>query len=313
MKRMMTALFASVFFACLMIGTSFADRTPAEKSKRYIGAMKVIRCQEYVTLREEPYKWSRALAKVPLGAIVYNCSSIKEKKSFVYAEYDGISGYILVKYLEPAPEYEPAVTSAVSGKMTAEEVAGSGEVVLDWKDFNMSVIAAHEWVQEGQTKKEVLRIGCFIDNEPLWGYTETLEVFNEYTMLRAFIGGTEDDPMVMVFDGGYGLSMLDLLSGKEKWTLTIGNCPLGDGAAIAVNGESGTIYIAGTDGPELVSISGSGRMLWSVENKSGLRDPIEITTDEDMIYVKYRNGRVSGYTLAQYDNTGRLIELQEIE
>ena len=49
-------------------------------------------------------KKAKALAKVPLGAIVYNCRTIREKKSFVYAEYDGIAGYILVEYLEKAPQ-----------------------------------------------------------------------------------------------------------------------------------------------------------------------------------------------------------------
>ena len=108
----------------LSICTADADRIPAEHNSRYIGAMRVVRVKEWVTLRAEPYKWSKALAKVPLGAIVYNCSTIREKKSFLYAEYEGVSGYILAEYLEKAPQFEPAVTSAVSGKLTEEEIQG---------------------------------------------------------------------------------------------------------------------------------------------------------------------------------------------
>jgi hypothetical protein len=311
MKRLIL-FFLIVVMASLPFICAFADRFPEEKGPRYIGAMQVIRCKEYVTLRAEPYKKSRALAKVPLGAVVYNCRSIREKKSFLYAEYEGVSGYILAEYLEKAPQYEPAVTSAVSGKLTEEEIRNGGEIVLDWQDYNISVLASHGFRTEGKKKTEILLIGCFIDGEPLWGHTETLEVFNDLTMLRVFIGGTEDDPMVMVYDGGYGLSLLDLLSGKERWLLTTANCKLGDGAVTAV-GESGNIFISGTDGPDLTAVSPDGRLLWTVsEDYPGFYDPAEIILNKSSIQVRFRSGMENAYILATFDYSGDLIESHQV-
>ena len=311
MKRIMVILLILVLASSPFLN-AFADRIPEEKGPRYIGAMQVIRCKEFVTLRAEPYKKAKSLAKVPLGAIVYNCRTIREKKSFVYAEYDGIAGYILVEYLDKAPQYEPAVTSAVSGKLTEKEIRDNGEIVLDWQDYNISVLASHEFLNEDKKKTEVLRIGCFIDGEPLWGHTETLEVFNSLTMLRVFIGGTEDDPMVMLFDGGYGLSMLDLLSGKERWGITTGNCVLGDGAAAAV-GENGNIFFAGTDGPILTAVSPDGLVLWTVaDDHPDLFDPVEILLNNSTIQVRYRSGMENAFILATFDYTGELIESHQV-
>ena len=303
--------FVAVIILLLGAALASADRIPPERSERYIGAMRVVKCNEYVSLREQPYKTTKALARVPLGAIVYNCSTIPQKKSFVYAEYEGISGYILVKYLEKAPEFEPAVTSAITKKMTMEELIGDAEIVLDWKDYNISVVAAHEFITEKGIRTEVLRVGCFIDGEPLWGHVETLQTYNDLTMLRAFIGGTEEDPMVMLYDGGYGLTMMDLLSGSEKWTINTGTLNLGDAAAVAVNDENGIMYIAGTDGPDPVAITQEGRILWqSRPNDPELTEPCEIILKNDRILVRYKCGRADGYQTAMFDLTGEIIRIE---
>ena len=312
-KRFISILFVLILAVSLLNFAAAADRIPEEHDFRYIGAMRVIRCKEYVTLRAEPYKTAKALAKVPLGAIVYNCSKIKQKKSFVYAEYEGLQGYILLEYLETAPEYEPAVTSSVSRKMTMDELIGTGDVVLDWKDFNISVIAAHEFVSEDKVNREILRVGCFIDGDPLWGHIETMEAFGHQTFLKAFIGGTEDDPMVLLYDGGYGLTMIDLLSGTERWTIMKGNCDLGDAAVIAVNDE-GIMYIAGSDGPDPVAITPEGRVLWKSSSRHPeVRHPYEILLERDCIQVKYGENPEYGYYLVSFDYMGDPIEVKAME
>lgn len=63
--------------------------------------MRVVNCQEWVSLREKPDAASDCLAEVPLGAIVENCSV--KNKAFTYAEYSGMSGYIMSQYLEIVP------------------------------------------------------------------------------------------------------------------------------------------------------------------------------------------------------------------
>lgn len=63
--------------------------------------MRVVNCEEWVSLREKPDAASECLAEVPLGAIVENCST--KNKAFTYAEYSGMSGYIMSQYLELVP------------------------------------------------------------------------------------------------------------------------------------------------------------------------------------------------------------------
>lgn len=310
MKR--TSVFLFVLLLMISLYTSACgDRLPAEHNSRYIGAMKVVRCKEYVTLRAEPYKWTKALAKVPKDAIVYNCSRIREKKSFVYAEYEGLQGYILVQFLDPAPEFEPPVTSAVTKKMTMEEVTANGDVILDWHDFNISVVASREYVKKGSSVQEVLRLGCFIDGEPLWGHIETLDTYEKKDLLKAFIGGTEDDPMVMLYDGGYGLTMLDLLSGNERWTITTGSCDLGDAAITAVDDE-GTMYIAGADGPDPVAVTQEGRVLWKSETgHPEIEHPFDIKLKKSSIEIKYGDPE-DVYYIVSFDNMGDVTDIQMV-
>ncbi len=313
MKKILIFAIAVILMLSCLDG-AFADRIPVEHDSRYIGAMRVVKCQEWVTLRNVPYKTGKALAKVPLGSIVYNCSTIKEKKSFLYVEYEGLQGYILKKYLETAPEFEPAVTSAISQKMTMEELTATGDIVLDWKDFNISVVAVHEYISKGNVRQEILRIGCFIDGEPLWGHIETLDAFNDQDLLKAFIGGTEDDPMVMLYDGGYGLTMFDLLSGSEQWTVMKGTCDLGNASVVAVDDDEGTMYIAGTYRPSPVAITQDGRIMWMSDTEDpDLIHPFEIELKSDAIQVKYGENPETHYYIASFDYMGELIEIREYE
>ena len=58
-----------------------------------IGAMEIVNCQSYASLRAYPDTSSTRLARVPLGSIVTNCWYQDEK--FTYCVYDGVEGYIL--------------------------------------------------------------------------------------------------------------------------------------------------------------------------------------------------------------------------
>lgn len=73
---------------------------PASADDEYIGRMEVVNCNEWVSLRQRPSTSAKRLVKVSLGAIVNNCRQIDDE--WIYAEYDGYSGYILAKYLEPS-------------------------------------------------------------------------------------------------------------------------------------------------------------------------------------------------------------------
>lgn len=301
--------FLSVFIAVLLLATcsvTSAERKVAEKDEYYLGAMRVVRCNEYVSLREAPYKTSKALAQVPLDAIVLYCTNNekifeyspykKQVHQYIRCEYEGQEGYILKKYLEKAPEFEPVETKAESREMSWDEVIGNGEVVLEWKELNISVIAAYEVIPESDKNWETLRVGCFIDEgdgpEPFWGYVESVEQTGQYRNLKAFMGGTEDEPQVMVYDAQYGLIMLDLLDGTEGWVLPVTSCPLGDAAVYTVGENTGILYIAGSDGPNPVAISSDGNVLWQSQiDDPEVYGPTEIRLDSYRIEVQYESGK----------------------
>ena len=263
-----------------------AERTAKEKDSKYYGAMRVVRCKEWVSMRTGPRKTFERIIKVPLGAIVQNCRY--EKKGFVKCEYQGEEGYIMLKYLEAAPEYEPAETTGESRLMTREEILKDAKETLNWKEFNVSILASHQVVTENKQIKEVLKVGCFIDDTPTWGYVETVDSSEDKTKLRAFMGGNIDEPQVMIYDSEYGLFMIDLLSGRETWILPVAVCNLGDGAATALS-EDGILYIAGSEGPSPVAISEDGRVLWqSALELDGIIRSIELKPD--VIELHYETG-----------------------
>ena len=71
-----------------------------------LGAMTVVNCDEWVSLRTSPSTQSDRVTKVPLGASVqaYDCKDDR----FYYCEYQGARGYILREYLSAANASVPA-------------------------------------------------------------------------------------------------------------------------------------------------------------------------------------------------------------
>ena len=58
-----------------------------------IGAMEIVNCQSWTSLRAYPDSHATRLAKVPAGSVVINCYYQDDR--FTYCEYNGIGGYIL--------------------------------------------------------------------------------------------------------------------------------------------------------------------------------------------------------------------------
>lgn len=301
MKKPLVFIIALILCFCCAVST--AERKVIERDQYYLGAMRVVNCRDFVNLRERPDKTSKSLAKVPLDAIVQYCSNNVSKyangkykqqyKLFIRCEYEGQEGYILKKHLVPAPEAEMAETRQNNDLMTREQVIGNGKVVLDWKEFNVSVLAAYETAEEKDGPWEYLRVGCFIDDEPAWGYTEGVQRTGQFANLKAFMGGTEDEPQVYVYDAEYGLIMLDLMDGMEMWTLPVFTCSLGNAAVCAVEKNTGNMFIAGTDGPDPVAISPEGDVLWKSDiDDPEVYSPKEIELNPADIVIRYESGKV---------------------
>lgn len=320
--RRITAFFIALVL-CFSVSVSLAERKNIEKDQYYIGAMRVVRCKEYVTLREAPYKSAKELAKVPLGDIVLYASKNertyayspykKQVHMFIKCEYEGQEGYILKQFLEKAPEYEPVESKVESRKMSMEELKGNGDIVLEWEEFNISVLAAHELSEDPNQPWEMIRVGCFIDDgsgpEPVWGYLESVQKTGEGNNLKAFMGGTEDDPYVFVYDAEYGLTMLDLMDGTEVWSLPKTVCPLGDAAVYAVGENTGILYVAGTDGPDPVAISFEGNVMWRSEiDDPEVYGPREIRLMQHEIDVVYESGKT-----VSLEYTGQVIAIEDTQ
>ena len=317
-KKVISLLFILILlFSC---SSASADRQAVEKDQYYIGAMRVVRAKSYVSLREAPNKTSKQLAKLDPGTIVYSCS--RNEREFAYSPYrkqihmftrcvyEGQEGYILSSYLEPAPEYEPVETKAQHKVMNRDEIIGSGEVVFEWNEFNVSVMAAYEVIteKEGETPWETLRVGCFIDDEPEWGYIEQVQQTGQFKNLTAFMGGTEDEPQVYVYDAEYGLIMLDLIDGSEQWELSKDTCSLGDCAVVTAGPNTGILYVAGSDGPDPVAISAEGNVLWrSVIDDPEIYGPTEIILNPNDIEVHYECGKS-----VKLEYNGELISISDL-
>ena len=291
-----------VLILCLVCAVSAAERKTVVKDEYYIGAMRVVNCKEYVSLRAAPDKTSTVLAKVPLDSIVLYCSKnvkqyasgkyTKQADKFIRCEFEGQEGYILKKHLKPAPEFEPAETKQDSEIMERDEIIGNGEIIMEWKEFNVSVLAAYEEIPENEAVWKYVRIGCFIDEDPIWGYTEAVKQTGQEIALKAFMGGTEDEPMVYVYDEAYGLSMLELMDGTEVWTVLSDTCPLGDASVYTFGEYTGILYITGSNGPDPVAISSEGNILWRSQiDDPEVYGPQEIVLNTNNIEVSYESGK----------------------
>jgi len=96
MKKL-RVLTAAVLALALLLGLGVAQAatyTSYGTSYDYlIGAMEVVNCQSWTSLRMYPDSHSTRLMKVPVGAVVTNCYYQDDK--YTYCEYNGVGGYIL--------------------------------------------------------------------------------------------------------------------------------------------------------------------------------------------------------------------------
>lgn len=59
--------------------------------------MQIVGCPEWTPLREMADVNSNKIAKVPLGAVVYDCEYYAD--DFTYVNYNGMAGYVLTEYI----------------------------------------------------------------------------------------------------------------------------------------------------------------------------------------------------------------------
>ena len=226
--------------------------------------MVVVNCNEWVSLRKEPSASSERLKKVPLYDTVTDCQW--ESDDFMRCTYEGVTGYIQNKYLEPLE-------------------ANEAETVLDVQlpQYSMDVLAMRQY--DGSEKLTV--VGYDASGAEKWRYLTDGGEPTELSMTDAFIGGTADDPRVMVFNAQEGLYSLNLYTGEVVWLLKDGDVNLGASISHAVDGD-GSLYVCGYYGPDPVCIEHDGRVRW--QSTSGSNDiywPYEITLEDRGVVTRY--------------------------
>ncbi len=131
MRKMMMLLilFASAFFAAR-----------AEPAFSFGERLSIARCEEYVTMRAEPGKKGKVIAKLPLGENVYFTGEQLEQYARVYAEAG--EGWVLTEYLESSPwearellEPDSATAIRMNLFLTAFTGTGLSRFRLGWTDF----------------------------------------------------------------------------------------------------------------------------------------------------------------------------------
>lgn len=226
MKRMLLVLL--VIALCIPCG-ALAEKT-----------MKIVNCQDWVSLRSAPNTQAERLAQVPLGALV--TGEYDYDSDFSHCSYGGVSGYIMNKYLEA-----PALAEQVDG---------------------LTILAERSYSSSG----EVMELTCLDANgSELWKRVFQSPYATELDCTDAFVGGTAGAPMVLVHVMEEGLTALDLYTGQERWTLDNETINLGGSLSCAV-AEDGTMYIGGYYGPDPVAISADGKVLWQSSSVYGEGD-----------------------------------------
>ena len=204
------------------------------------GMLKIVNCQDWVSLRSAPSTQAERLAQVPLGA--YVTGEYDYYSEFSLCSYNGVSGYILNEYLKA-----PALAAQVD---------------------NLTVLAERSYSDSG----EVMELSCLDSSgSEAWKRVFQSPYQTELNCTDAFVAGTAEAPMVLVHVSGVGLTALDLFTGQEKWTLGDDVVSLGGSLSCAV-GEDGTAYIGGYYGPDPVAISVDGKLLWQSSSVYGEGD-----------------------------------------
>lgn len=290
-----------VFLLAFALSLSVLAAGLAEKVE-ITETMRVINCESWVSLRELPAQNSERLKKVPLGALVYHC--VKSEKGFAACQYEGVNGYILYKYLEPISGTQTEASADEESAIPMEEILQTGYTVLDWREYNIRVLASRIFPDENGS--ETLLLGCYIDQQPIWNVKSTLKHQGTAPMLDAFMGGKIQDPQVMLYNEAQGLSMVDLLTGQTMWVLNAADAPVG-GVAAAYTDDSGVLYLASVDGQKIFAVSSEGKLLWTADIKDTSVDvPVQIGIDMDEIEVVYQNGKkayleFTGEVIGVYD------------
>ena len=97
MKRWLGCLLAAALLTVCLAGAAQASGYYETDYRGLIGAMEIVNCKSYASLRVRPDTQSDMVARVPLGSVVYNCWYIDDR--FTYCVYNDEGGNALEGYI----------------------------------------------------------------------------------------------------------------------------------------------------------------------------------------------------------------------
>ena len=226
--------------ACLLALTLLTSMTGAlALTITEYGPMRVVNCEEWVSLRDVPGTGGDRLAKVPLGAVVMEAEWMPLYDQFVYCRYGGQYGYVLSKYLVAVDE-------------------GAFNVAMDETVGDLEIVGVRSYENDLES---MLVYALDEKGETRWSFRTEPCPLTELDATAAFLGGTTNEPRAMVYSAQDGLVALDAATGDVVWTLSE---HLGGGLSCAV-APDGTMYIGGFYGPDPVAIDVDGNVLWRAD------------------------------------------------
>ena len=308
MKRFLACLIA---VACLL--TAFAAL--AED-------MKVIKVNVAVNMRQQTNTDSAVMAQVPLGTVLTDCQRV-EGTNWYAVHYEGIAGYIREDFLESvsgapaepaapaaevAPAQEPAAPAAEEQPVfvvpvgTISEPSGYTDdfIILDTTVGGVRVIARQIFMKQNEY---IMVVGLDAAGNQLWKHDSATGNITELTQTDCFMGGTEQNPLVMWYNAWAGLTAIDPITGEIRWSISREVIDLGASITYAVDGN-GVCYIGGYYGPDPVAIDMNGNILWqSNSGEAGAVWLYEIVLQSQDIAAHYYNmsGDKSGWVVYTYD------------
>lgn len=184
MKRL-TALFLLVCMALAVM--------PAIAEDGFYGSMEIVNCKEWVSLREKPSSSARRLAKLPLGTVVSDCR--QHGGGWVFAAYDGHTGYVQEKYLQTCEGVSLCsamlVTNCMDGTELYETIGSlkpTGFLPVDTLVRNCAVMGS------GRAYVEYGVQSGYVSAEHLEPYSELMRYPRQITMHVNLFGGAYEGP-----------------------------------------------------------------------------------------------------------------------
>ena len=198
-----------------------------------------------------------------------------------YNRYD--SGTIWRWSLTDGWEVYPTPDSEL---LSYEEVAGDGNtILLDCSIADRRIVASRSLEANG----EILRVGCYeYETDPVWGYCTSVNYVTELTATEAFLGGTAQNPAVMIHNTDQGLYKVNIWTGEVEWIIPAKELQMSGCISYAVDDSTGMIYMCGYYGPDPVAISPDGDICWRAD------------ADNDDIYWPYHLSLENGVVVTRY-------------